>query len=320
MKRDELVRARAARWLELEVLLDDPRAAADGESVRQIAALYRELCSDLMRVRSLELGPDLRRRLDGLAARANNFLYRAPAKQGSWMVRQLVSDFPALVREKWPFVLVAALLFWLPLALGAFATHRIEGFAERVLSAEMLEQMSSAYADGFSGGRSEGQNSAMSGFYVYNNIGIAFRCFATGVLFGTGSVFFLVYNGLVTGAVLGHVSAVGHGRNILTFISGHAAFELTAIVISGAAGLLLGYSLLSTGGLSRAASLRRAGKAALGLMVGAALLLSVAALVEGFWSPSSIADPVKWTVGVANALALTAYLAWGGRGSRRLPA
>ncbi len=73
----------------------------------------------------------------------------------------------------------------------------------------------------------------MTGFYVYNNIGIAFRCFATGVLFGLGSVFFLVYNGLMIGAVAGLVTAAGHGKNLLTFTCTHGAFELTAIVISG---------------------------------------------------------------------------------------
>ena len=86
----------------------------------------------------------------------------------------------------------------------------------------------------------------MAGFYVYNNVGIAFRCFATGVLFGLGSVFFLVYNGLQMGAVAGLLTASGRGFNLLTFVASHGAFELTAIVIPGTAGLVMGYALVDT--------------------------------------------------------------------------
>ncbi len=318
MTRDEFVAARSDRWSELERLLDASETLRSGERIRQLAALYRELCADLMQVRSLGFGPDLRRRLDGLAARSNNFLYRTPARQGHSALRGLLLDFPALVRREWPFVLVASLLFWLPFGLGVVATLSTSDFAERVLPAEMLEQMSSSYSEGFALGRSEGQDAAMSGFYVFNNIGIAFRCFATGVLFGAGSDFFLVYNGLVTGTVIGHVASAGYARNILTFVSGHASFELTAIVISGAAGLKLGYSLIDTGGLTRLGSLQKAGKTALGLISGAAGLLAIAALVEGFWSPSSVSEQIKWEVAVLNGLLVAGYLALAGRGRKAL--
>ena len=126
----------------------------------------------------------------------------------------------------------------------------------------------------------------MAGFYVYNNVGIAFRCFATGILFGTGSLFFLVYNGLVTGTAAGYVMSAGHGGNIWTFMCGHAPFELTAIVIAGGAGLQMGYALVDTGGLTRVGSLRRAAPLIARHILGAAAMLLIAALIEGFWSPS----------------------------------
>jgi hypothetical protein len=95
----------------------------------------------------------------------------------------------------------------------------------------------------------------MAGFYVYNNVGIAFRCFATGVLFGIGSAFFLVYNGLMMGRWRARHRR-RHGKNLLTFTCGHGAFELTAIVISGAAGMVMGYALVDTRGRTRFGSLR----------------------------------------------------------------
>jgi uncharacterized membrane protein SpoIIM required for sporulation len=314
--RDEYVAAREGRWAELSALLERGETARDGEALRRVATLYRALCADVMQVRSLGFGPDLRWRLDALAARSNSFLYRTPRGEGTLQLRELLAEFPREVRRRWAFVLVAAALFWVPLGVGVLGALFSPGFSERVLPAETLEQMSSAYSKGFAAGRASGQDAAMAGFYVQNNIGIAFRCFATGALFGTGSVFFLVYNGLVTGAVVGYLLSTGHGRNILTFVCGHSPFELGAIVIAGAAGLMVGYAMLDTGGLTRVAALRRTGRSALTLVVGAAVMLLVAALVEGFWSPSSAPDAVKWAVALVNTGACLAHFAWAGRGSR----
>jgi uncharacterized membrane protein SpoIIM required for sporulation len=173
--------------------------------------------------------------------------------------------------------------------------------------------MEQAYSKGFNDGRDSDTNSAMAGFYVWNNVGIAFRCFATGILFGLGSAFFLLFNGLTIGTVFGAVSHAGYARNILTFCCGHAPFELTAIVIAGGAGLQMGFALIATGGLTRLGSLRAQGREIANLVIGAALMLGVAALVEGFWSPSSIAAPVKWVVAGVNALVVTAYFLFAGR-------
>jgi uncharacterized membrane protein SpoIIM required for sporulation len=173
--------------------------------------------------------------------------------------------------------------------------------------------MVDAYSQGFDEGRAAGVDAGMAGFYVYNNVGIAFRCFATGILFGAGSLFFLIYNGLVIGTVTGYVLQAGHGGNILTFMSGHAPFELTAIIISGAAGLRMGYALIATEGVTRFASLRRAAPEIAQLVVGAALMLLVAAGIEAFWSPSSIPAQVKWGFSAVGWTLVIGYLGLAGR-------
>ena len=156
----------------------------------------------------------------------------------------------------------------------------------------------------------------MAGFYVYNNVGVAFRCFATGILFGTGSIFFLVYNGLMIGTVTGTVAQAGFSANILTFMCGHAPFELTAIIIAGAAGIQMGYAVVETRGRTRIGSLRHQAPDIARLIVGAAVMLVIAALVEGFWSPSSAAPTVKWVVAALFTTLVIAFLAFAGRRSK----
>jgi uncharacterized membrane protein SpoIIM required for sporulation len=155
----------------------------------------------------------------------------------------------------------------------------------------------------------------MFGFYVYNNVGIAFRTFAGGVLFGLGSIFFLVYNGLHFGAVAAYLEQAGLGGTFWPFVVGHAAFELPAIVFAGAAGLRLGLAVIAPGRQSRRRALLAAAARALPLVWGIAFLLLVAAFVEAFWSSTdTLPDAVRFAVGAVLWLAFFGYLAFGGRG------
>jgi uncharacterized membrane protein SpoIIM required for sporulation len=133
------------------------------------------------------------------------------------------------------------------------------------------------------------------------------------VLLGLGSAFFLIYNGLITGVVAGLVSGAGHGLNLLTFTCGHSSFELSAIVIAGTAGMVMGYALVETNGLTRWASVRRRARELATLVLGAAFMLLIAALIEGFWSPSGVPAPVKWGVALVNCTVVALYFTLAGR-------
>lgn len=315
---DEFVAQRSGRWNELDSLLRGEKELhkRPASSISRIASLYRAICSDLMRARALGCSPEVIGHLDTLASRAHNALY-APKPyriDAAWHV--IAKGFPRSLRAAWPFLLASTLLFVVPLVVGLVGALGSKDFALGVLPASMLQQMADAYAEGFDEGRGTGSDTLMTGFYVYNNVGIAFRCFATGILFGTGSMFFLVYNGLVIGTVTGYVMTTGGGTNILTFMSGHGPFELTAIVIAGAAGLKMGYALVDTRGMTRLGSLRAQGPDLVNLVVGVAVMLLIAALVEGFWSPSSAPPVAKWIFSGMASVMVVAYLGLAGRGRR----
>ncbi len=306
---------RRERWAELSRLLDSaPRLAKlPPKQITEVTALYREVCTDRMRAEHIGCPPDVTAHLDHLVARAHNALYSSRRYSLRQALRFVAFEFPRALRANWGPFLWANVLFWLPFAIGLVGALRSEKFAISVLPAELLDSMAEAYAKGFAEGRSGHQDAAMAGFYVYNNVGIAFRCFATGILFGAGSLFFLVYNGVVTGCVMGHVIRTGGGLNILTFVAGHSPLELTAIVISGAAGLQMGRALIVTNGLTRLGSLTEQRRPLSAQIVGAAVMLLGAALIEGFWSPSALPPGVKWTFGAVLLVLVVSYLTFAGR-------
>jgi uncharacterized membrane protein SpoIIM required for sporulation len=311
---DEFVLARKPAWDELDALLAKKRLLSrlPPASISRAASLYRDVCSDLMRARAAGYSSDVVDVLDGLAGRACAALYSAPPYRLAGLWQLVALGFPRSVRRNARFLAIAIALFVLPGILGFVGARQSRGFAIQVMSESMVSQMEKSYAD-LGRGRGEGADSMMASFYVYNNVGIAFRCFATGILFGLGSVFFLVYNGLTIGVVAGAVTSAGHGRNLFTFIAGHGAFELTAIVISGTAGMVMGYALVAAGRRTRWESLRAKAGELFQMIMGAAVMLLIAAFIEGFWSPSSVRPQVKWGVAIALHVLVFGYLAFAGR-------
>ena len=232
-------------WNELEALVRRAQTVGlkrlSGPEIARLSPLYRDLCADLAAAQAARYSAPLVDALQALTASAHTVVYSVYARQGA---RFRFSDafvaFPRAIRRHKIAMGLAFLLFFVPFFVAFFASLHDPTFAFRVAPESQLRELTESYRQGFSAGRETGQGAMMAGFYVNNNVGIALRCFATGVFFGLGSVFYLLQNGLATGAIVGYVSSQGAGQNILTFIVGHSSFELGAIVIAGGAGMALG--------------------------------------------------------------------------------
>jgi uncharacterized membrane protein SpoIIM required for sporulation len=316
-------------WDQLDSLVRTVQARGmkrlDPEQIGQLSPLYRDVCADLSRAEAARYSAPLIDYLQGLTAAAHAVLYghargRWALAGGGSSLRVAVEAFPRAVRRHKRAMLIAFLLFFVPFFAGLFATLADPSFALRIVPEAQLRPLVEAYKEGFSGGRAAGLDAAMAGFYVNNNVGIALRCFATGLFVGLGSAFYLVENGLATGAIMGYVAARGAGANILTFVVGHGSLELGAIVLAGGAGLSLGWSIVAPGQLTRIASLQATAKSIVVVVFGAAVMLFMAAAVEGFWSASSLPAVVKRSVGGAMFLIVLSYIVFAGRGSEQAAA
>jgi uncharacterized membrane protein SpoIIM required for sporulation len=310
MDRDAFVTEARPRWDRLEHLLLE--GAASGPEWSELASLYRRACADLARAQSRGLPGDVQGYLSDLSGRAHNALYGATAVGSFDLLQVIARGFPAEVRRSWVFFWLATALFYGPFVVGLAGAMLDGDFATSVLPESMLEQMEASYSS--SAPREDaGSDAQMAGFYVRNNVGIAFRCFATGALFGLGSIYFLVYNGLIMGTVQGYLTSVGLAGNLFAFTWGHGTWELTAITVAGAAGLKLGWALIDTGGRTRVGSLRAVGPALYRLVAGAGFMLLVAAAIEGFWSASPVPLVMKWVFGAVQVVIVGSWLLLGGR-------
>lgn len=286
----------------LEQLEGSGKPVQDEDS-RTFPQLYRRLCHLFALAQERQYSPYLVEHLNDLVLRGHNQLYGHTRRRnpGRALIQFLLADFPRLVREQWRFVWLAAVLLFGPGILLFLAVQWQPELALSVLPADQLGQFEDMYRPGqarLGRDREADTDFMMFGYYIQNNISIAFRCFAGGLLFMAGTVMALVYNGLMMGTVAGHLTRLGFDQPFFSFVVGHCAFELTAIVLAGAAGLRLGYALLAPGRLTRLESLRQAGAVCVRIMYGVILMLLVAAFIEAFWSSiGTLPVSVKYGVG-----------------------
>ncbi len=279
----------------------------------EFAARYRELAQHVALARDRHYSGDLVAQLEVLAMAGHQVLYRNHDNETTTWHQFIAYGLPMLVRARWRSILAATLLFYVPLFVSGLAVYFFPEFVYQLMDAQSVSEMHSMYSPenqrvGRPGGSKD--DFQMFTFYIWNNVSIDFKCFASGLLFGVGTIFVLVFNGLHIGAAAGYLTGAGLGETFWSFVAGHSALELTGIVLAGAAGLEMGYALVAPGGYSRVDALRRSMRYAVGLIVGAALLTALAAIVEGFWSANTIVSrEFKYTVGVLFWAAVIGYLA-----------
>lgn len=327
MNQDRFVAKHKPQWEAFELWLEEcdsgkrrSKGPADPKAA-ELPHLYRQICHHLALARERQYSMHLAQYLNHMVVRGHQRLYAARRVGFGQLARFAFATYPALVRQEWRLLVVCALLFFGPLMGMWVAVNVYPEAVYTVMSPSDVGHMEEMYepsADRIGRDRGSGDDFMMFGFYISNNIGIGFRTFAGGVLFGLGTVFFLLFNGLFIGAVAGHLTAIGYGETFLSFVAGHSALELTAIVVCGMAGLRLGTALLLPGQRSRMRALREGGAVAVKLVYGGALMLVGAAFVEAFWSSMTFIEPdVKYTVGALMWALVVLYLGLVGRGHAR---
>lgn len=310
-----------SEWLELEQLLRQLRGSRKGRATLagdRLARLYRRSCEQLAMAQARSYPAYQIDRLQQLAADAHQVIYQQHELGLQRLIRLFTLEFPDAVRAHSTYVWIATLVFLVPaLALGVLVYFKPELILSVVSAdqASMFEKMYSTSAESIGRVRQADGDWAMFGFYIRHNIGIAFQCFASGLFAGIGSLFFLAFNGIFGGAIAGYLTQLGLASTFYSFVVTHSAFELTATVLSGAAGLRIGHALLMPKNQGRIQALVQACRESIVIVYGVIAMLIVAAAIEAFWSSQRwIPLPMKYSVAAVCWAAVLAYLALQGRG------
>ncbi|MGH7581799.1 MAG: stage II sporulation protein M, partial [Gemmatimonadales bacterium] len=318
---EQLVARKSARWSEFQALTERTSAhgldALKAGELADFAARYREVAADLARARTYHADATVIVTLQRLVAAGHNALYRGHRQTWRRIWTFLARDCPAEIVASWRYVAIAFLVFTLPAAAGFALLRERPALAPSLLPDVMLERAEAAASRT---ARGEGyvdvaQHSRplMATSIIVNNVHVAFSCFASGIALGFGSLVALAYNGLELGATSGYFDNMGVLGYLWTFVAGHGLLELFSIWVAGAAGFLLGRSIIAPGDLPRRDAVVLAGRRAIRMLGAVVVLLCVAGTIEGFVSSSGSPLAARLAISAGSVLLLLAYLLNGAR-------
>ena len=226
------------------------------------------------------------------------------------MARFMAREYPRIFRRLFRYVAASFLIFLGGALLGTLLTLTRPEFMHLLLGPQMVQtiQRHEMWTHSIVSMKPQASSAILT-----NNIGVSFMAFAGGIAAGLGTLYLMFFNGVEIATVLTACAQAHMAKDLLSFMAAHGALELPSIFIAGGAGLRLAAGLLFPGALSRRDSLALGAREAVKLLAGVVPLLFVAGMLEAFLSPSGAAAGVKFAVGGVLLLALTFWLAEGGR-------
>lgn len=314
-KSEKFVQAKKGQWEKLHHILlalnNKGFGSLSQEEILAFPRIYRLTCADLAEAKMLRLSPDVLDYLNQLVGQAHKFLYSFPPLQ-KWEVKNFfLAQLPFVILKNWTFVALSALLFFGSYGITYAIVNQNPSIASRIVPQSTLYQMEESYRETINEKRSLSAKNFMVSFYIQNNISIAFASFALGVLLGIGTIYILIYNGIFLGAITGYIFGLGYGKNFISFITAHSAAELTGLVLAGAAGLALGFSIIKATRYYRREWLGLQRRNIFTLVAAAGFLILMAALIEGLISPSLIPYQYKACAAIISMLLIIGYfLIW----------
>jgi uncharacterized membrane protein SpoIIM required for sporulation/uncharacterized RDD family membrane protein YckC len=304
------------RWIAFGALVRSARqrglAAFGDDGVSRFAAAYRELTTDLARLQTAARGRDVDALyfVSRLVAAGHSLMYRRPRIAVRSVRRYLMVTVPGEVRRSIGPIALAALAMFGPAAIAYTATVRRPSVAKEFLSPGMIDRAENAAAR-----MKDGKGYVdvptpyqplMASSIIANNVQVTYAAFGFGMTAGIGTLYVLIFNGIVLGGFFGLYVSVGAGSQLLAFVAPHGLLELSAIAIAGGAGLLIASALLLPGVETRRVAFARKGRRALDLIVMSTMMLIVAGTLEGFVSPR--VWPLSWKLAISAATGVVLVL------------
>ena len=301
-------------WKAFEDLIEraekhSPKTLTD-EELLSLPVLYRSTLSSLSVARATSLDSALIAYLEALCLRGYFYLYGARRGLIERIADFFVHDWPDAIRSLWRETLVSVALMVVGFVAGFRLVAADKSWYDAIIPAGLAAGRGpDATAEWLRQGLYDGGDGYLSTFAAYlftHNVEVSILAFALGFALAVPTVLLILMNGCILGAMFYVFWSKGLGYEFGAWLSIHGSTELLAICIAGAAGMRIGTRIVFPGSLSRIKAAAKAGRVAASAMVGVAIMLLAAGLLEGFGRQLITADGLRYLIGVV-FLAL-----WGG--------
>jgi len=249
----------------------------------EMAQRFTELVNDLGYSRTFYPHSKVTEYLNRLASGIYLGIYKNKKEESSRIVRFWKTELPLIVRKHHRELLYSLVIFLVFALMAAFSASHDQHFVRGVLGDRYVEMTEENIAKGDPFGVYKSQNAlSMFLWIAVHNVQVAFLIFVSGIFACLGTVWFLFKNGVMLGSFQYYFFAKGLGWKSVLVIWIHGTLEISSFIIAGAAGILLGKSLLFPGTYKRLPSVKQGAKDGVQLMIGLVPVFVMAAFLEGF--------------------------------------
>jgi uncharacterized membrane protein SpoIIM required for sporulation len=279
MKEIQFLQQNADKWKRFETLIKARRKT----SPDRVAELFIELTDDLSYARTFYPESPVTAYLNGLTAKFHQAIYRNKKEERRRLRTFWTGEQPVLFRRHWKEALISLVIFVLSVLVGVVSSANDDGFVRLILGDSYV----SMTMDNIEKGDPMAVYKSMNNVNMFlgvtvNNIRVALMAFACGVILSFGAGYIIFYNGIMIGAFHYFFYQKGLLLVSLRSIWIHGALEMTAVVIAGGAGFVIGNDILFPGTFTRAESFKRGAKDGLKMVIGVIPVFAMAGLLEGF--------------------------------------
>ncbi|SEC57511.1 stage II sporulation protein M [Paenibacillus sp. GP183] len=312
MEISRFIKEHKSQWTELEQLLAQMgkkrKSRLYAEHLDRFTELYKSVSSHLATLQTYRPADEMTFYLNQLVAKAHNVMYQENNRSSQQLRAFFLNYFPALIRKRKLFVVFALALFLIGGVSGYVAVWKDPLNLYQIVPPSMAAGIDPAQTNQ---PRGDLHSPLVSTTIMTNNIRVAVMAFVSGITLGLGTIYLLVTNGLLIGALAAVFVQSGRSYIFWAYILPHGVIELTAIFIAGGAGLYMGYRIFVPGPYSRKHRFLESAKESAQLMLGTIPLFVIAGIIEGYITPSAISLEAKYLVAGATLLLLAVYYVFG---------
>lgn len=307
----QFIKKHREEWKQLELMvtkLGKRRKTIKGDDISQYYRLYQKAAQNLSYSQTYFPNDEVTLYLNGLVSKSHNLLYKDQVSSIKQIRYFFSTKFIGLLVEQWKFVMIAMILFIIG-ACGSFISVMNDPLhIYSILPVDISQGIS---PEQLGSGHERVNSSLLSATIMTNNIRVAVLAFAGGVTFGLLTIYLLITNGIMLGALAALYWHYGKSYDFWAYIVPHGMIEITAIFIAGGAGLLMGYKLFVPGQFSRISQLKHQANRSVQLLLGTIPLFIIAGVIEGFITPAAISLEAKYIVAFLTVIGLVLYVILG---------
>lgn len=292
MRESKFIKQNKEKWSEFETLFVEKNKDSN-----KLSKLFIQITDDLSYARTYYPNRSVRYYINELAQKVFSTIYKKPKRKKGVIGYFLFQEMPSIIYESRYNFIVTLFFFFISFTVGFVSSHYEKGFPEQILGSEYVEMTKDNIAkkDPMAVYKQDEEQKFMMAFRItINNIKVACYAFISGILFGLGTLFIMLSNGIMLGAFeyLFYEAHIMGEAFLAVFL--HGMLEISSIVIAGAAGLTLANGLIFPGTFSRLQALQISGQKGLKILFTTIPLFVMAGTIEGFLTRyTEIPDPIR---------------------------